>query len=212
MNVTFHEFEHARVNISSLSDTSMLRKVYIQDKAARDTVWADAKDQGSYDAQKLPSRIATTDKTDTTTTRGTKQDLDSEFGRSVIEPPSTDGDTTTTDTTSNLQTGFGYPTKGKYSVTKKGHKSFGTLGQGEKMDGVKFEEVSECADRQLYVALTAMATINSRSFIKLEVTNARFADITIVRDPDTPVLPTAAMQILKGSATAALLLALSYFN
>lgn len=54
-------------------------------------------------------------------------------------------------------TGYGQPTKGSYSTTDKGYKTFGTEGQGKDKEGLKSETSDKKDCRQMRVTVTAVA-------------------------------------------------------
>ena len=51
--------------------------------------------------------------------------------------------------------GYGNPTSGEYAVANKGWKTFGTLGQGPKQEGVKEIGSNICAPRKMIVTVYA---------------------------------------------------------
>merc|ERR1712127_294294 len=71
--------------------------------------------------------------------------------------------------------GYGEPTKGSYSATEKGYKTFGTTGQGENTEGAKESSDSEEGNRGMIVTVTAVADQASDTIL-LETGNYDFLE------------------------------------
>ena len=80
----------------------------------------------------------------------------------------TEADTTATE-------GYGAPTKGTYSATSKGYKTFGTVGQGDNKEGVKESADKVEAERGMIVSVTAVADQGTDTIL-LETGNYDFLE------------------------------------
>ena len=71
--------------------------------------------------------------------------------------------------------GYGQPTKGTYSSTEKGYKTFGTTGQGENKEGAKESDASEEKERTVIVSVTALVDQDTDTIL-LETGNYEFLE------------------------------------
>ena len=208
------------------------------DTPTRDTTFADTEDQSKYADQEAPPREnedgTNTDgekiKPATDETKPTTDDTKPVPAKSSTNKVSATTDATT-DTKTDTKTvdpykpeeatdgttykeGYGLPTKGEYSITTKGYKTFGTTGQGTSTAGAKTETASECASRQMYITVTALDAIDtSKEDMKLELVNGAFANIVYEAKVVAPIATDADETnavLLKGSIATILLAYLSF--
>ena len=71
--------------------------------------------------------------------------------------------------------GYGKPTKGTYSSSNGGYKTFGTTGQGENTEGVKESTSDEEKERMILVSVTALEDQGDDTIL-LETGNYEFLE------------------------------------
>jgi len=69
--------------------------------------------------------------------------------------------------------GYGQATKGTYDVTKKGWKTFGSVGQGPTLQGVKEEGKGDCENRKIFLTIQALDDMKD-TFALLEMASWGF--------------------------------------
>lgn len=146
-----------------------------------------------------------------------KERKDRQFFKNKTEVSVEDGDT-----------GYGLPSKGKYSMMMGGYKSFGTEGQGEDGIGAKDDNATTCSDRVMLITVTAnedtgtnaasasttsgsshpIVMSGEESWLELEVGNYYFLDDLVFSDGSSTVESAMGLRVF---ASLASLLAISMF-
>lgn len=127
--------------------------------------------------------------------------------------------------------GYGKPSKGKYSMSLGGYKSFGTEGQGNDTTGLKDENATTCSDRIILLTVSAIADTtedssspvvssvsptasahpivkqsSGNSYLTIEVGNYQFlSDLSLAESITSVTLEESANTLLKALVPASLL-------